>query len=115
EGLNLWIAVPLLAFILVAANMHVSVREQRRHLTQKAVKEFVRLVTGGVECRLKDTYAALDLVWTRCAAQLGMSNQPTCCVTGDVKLRHHANAAIGCIGNDLAHLILSVVNPVRSL
>src|SRR6185295_18897300 len=65
EGLNLWIAVPLLAFILVAANVHVGVRKQRRHLTQKAVKEFVCLLAAGIECRLKNAYAALDLIWTR--------------------------------------------------
>ena len=41
-------------------------------------------------------------------AELGMPNEPTGSVAGQVKLRDDANATVTCVGNDLSHLILCV-------
>src|SRR5436190_5984493 len=60
EGLDLQISIPLLAFVFIAPNMHVSVREKPRHLTQKSVEKLVSLFASRIECRLEDAGAALD-------------------------------------------------------
>src|SRR5262249_53241502 len=101
ESLNRGIAIPLLAFVLVAADVQVLVREERRHLTQKRVEKFVDLLTCRIESRLEDAGPALDRVWTRRAAELRITDEPARAVSGNIKLRHHANAAIASIRDEL--------------
>ena len=112
EGLDLRIAIPLFALILVAADVHIRVRKQSGHLAQEPVEEFVCLFARRIERRLKDSRAALNLVRTGGAADLGISNQPARTVSGNIKLRHYPNAAVASVGNDLAHLVLCVEETV---
>src|SRR5947207_582405 len=114
KGLNLRIAVPLFAFIFVTTDMDVSIRKECGHLTQERVEKFVCLLAGWIERRFKDSRAAFNLVGTRRAAEFRISHQPTCAVSGDIKLGHHANSAFAGVSDDLAYLLLRVIKAVRS-
>src|SRR5206468_4766929 len=111
-GLDLLIAIPLLALVFIAANVQVSVREKIGHFAEKSIQKFVSLLARRIERRLKDSSAPFDLVRSRGTAEFGMANQPTGAVAGDVELRHDANAAIARVGNNLAHLILRIEQPI---
>src|SRR5947207_10924332 len=69
EGLNLRIAVPLFAFILIATYMDISIRKERGHLTQERVEKFVCLLAGWIESRFKDSSFAFNLVGTWSVAE----------------------------------------------
>ena len=113
EGGDALALVPVLAVVLVAADVEVRVGEERRHLAQEAVEEgvdlFLRRVEGGVE----DPPLVLDAVRAGQRGQLGMPDEPARHVAGHVELRHHADAARGGVGDDLAELVLRVVLAVR--
>src|SRR5215217_3651544 len=108
------IAVPLLTFVLVAADVQVVVRKERRHLAQKRLEKFVDLFARRIEGGLEYTRPPFNGVWTRCATELRITNEPTGAVTGYIKLRHDANAAIAGIRDDLFDLFLRIVVAVRS-
>src|SRR5258706_5211755 len=108
EGLDLWIAVPLLTFVFVTADVHVSIRKQRGHLTQKSVKKFVGLFARRVERRLKDSRAAFNFERAGSTTHLRVTNEPAGAVAGNIKFRHYPNAALARISNNLAHLILRI-------
>ena len=114
EGLNLRVTVPLFAFILVPTDMHISVWEERGHLTQEAVQKLVNRFAGGIECRFKDSGASFDPVWPWGAAQLRITNQPARAMTRYVKLWHNADAAFAGINNNFSHLLLCVIETIRS-
>src|SRR6185369_8634223 len=114
ERLDGGIAVPLLALVLVAADVQVVVREERGHLAQKRFEKLVDFFARRIEGGLEDSRATLDRVWTRRAAELGITDEPARAVTRYVKLRHNANAAIACVRDDVFHLFLRVVVAVRS-
>ena len=46
--------------------------------------------------------------------QLRVTNQPTGGVSRDIKFRHHPNPSVSSVHNNLAHLILRVVQTIRS-
>src|SRR5215213_1662343 len=73
-SLNRGIAVPLLAFVLIAADVQVVVREERSHFTEKRFQEFVDFFARRIERGLENSRAALNRVWTRCAAELRMTH-----------------------------------------
>ena len=108
EGLDLGIAIPLLAFVFIAADVDIRVGKQRAHFTKKAVEEFVCQFARGIERGLKDSCAPLNFIRTGSAAELRISNQPARAMAGNIKLWHHPNAAVPSISNDLAHLVLGV-------
>src|SRR5437868_3788538 len=112
EGLDLRIAIPLLAFVFITPNVHVLVGKQRGHLTEKRVKKLVCRFACGIERGLKDSRAALNFVRAGRAAELWISNQPARAVAGNIKFGHYSNAAIASVSNDLAHLVLSVEETV---
>src|SRR5688500_7562029 len=85
ERLDRRIAVPLLAFVLVTADVHVFVGEERRHLAQKDVKKLVDLFASRIEGGLEDTRTPFDRVWTRSAAEFGITNEPARAVPGNIK------------------------------
>src|SRR3954463_7656295 len=114
EGLDLRIAIPLLAFIFITADVHVLVRKQPGHFTQEHVEKLVCLIARGVERGLKDSCAALNLVRAGGAAELRVSYQPARAMAGNIKLGHNPNAAVARVSNDLAHLVLGVEETVRS-
>src|ERR1051325_1161659 len=99
EILDRGIAVPLLAFVFVAADMQVLVREERGHLAEKSVEKLVDLFARRIESGLEDSRTAFDRVWTRRAAELRVADKPARAVAGYVKLRHHANAAVARVGD----------------
>src|SRR6185436_16397727 len=43
-----------------------------------------------------------------------MSNQPARRMTRHIELRHHSNAALACVSDDIAYLILSIEEPIGS-
>ena len=108
KGLDLRIAIPLLAFVLISANVHVGIREKSSHLTQKSIKKLVGLFAGWIESRLKNSCAALNFVRPRSAADFRVTNQPTGAVPRNIKLRHYSNATVTRISNDFAHLVLRI-------
>src|ERR1700758_3121516 len=48
------------------------------------------------------------------AADLRISHHPAHTVAGYIELRHHANTALARIGNNLAHLLLSIELAIRA-
>src|SRR6186713_873240 len=94
--------------------MQISVGEKPSHLPKKSVQKFVDFFAGGIERRFKDSGLAFNRIWTRRTAELGMPHKPTGRMAGKVKLRHDANAAVTCVGDDLSHLILGVEVTIRA-
>src|SRR5882724_1487536 len=114
ESLDLCVAAPLVAFVFISSDVDVLVREKLSDLCKKAFEKFVKFLTRGVKRRIKYPVLALDLVRSRRAPQLGMPDQPACCVARHIELRHHSNAAVAGISYNLARLILSVIKTVRT-
>src|SRR3984893_11364102 len=112
EGLYLRIFVPLLAFVLISADVDIRVREKRRHLTKTRIENIVNLLARGIERRLKNSRSAFNRVGTRRTAQLRVTDQPTGAVTGYVKLRNDPDAALAGVINDLPYLFLAVVETI---
>src|SRR6266511_1971975 len=112
EGLNLWVPVPLFTLVLISADVHISIREKGRHFPQKSIEKLVDLVACGIEGRLKNSGCTFDRIRTRRTAEFRITNQPTCAVTGDIKLWHDTDAARAGIINNLSDLILRVVETI---
>ncbi len=115
ERRDAFVRHPLLAFVLVAADVEVGVREERGHLAEEPVEELVDLFARRIERGLHDSPRALDAVRPRRAAELGMADEPAGGVPRNVELGHHADAAVGRVGDELFHLRLREEVPVRSL
>ncbi len=103
------IPVPLFTFVLIATDVKVVVRKQRRHLAQKRLEEFVDFLARGIESGFKNTGSSFNRVWTRRASEFRITDQPARAVTGYIKLRNNANAAFARVSNDLFYLFLREV------
>src|SRR5829696_822548 len=89
EGLYRGVAVPLFAFVLIAADVHVRVGKKRGHLAEKTVENLVDLFASRIECGFEDSRTPFDGVGTRSASEFGVTNEPTRSVTRYVKLWNH--------------------------
>src|SRR5713226_3294209 len=115
EGLNLRVVVPLVALVFISSDVNVLVWEKLGHLCKKAFEKFVKFLTRRIERGIKYPVLAFDFIWSRCAPELRMADQPACCVPRHIELRQHSNAAVAGISYNLARLILSVIKTVRTL
>src|SRR5258708_6759657 len=97
EGLNLRIAIPLFALVLVTADMQVGIREEGSHLAQKNIKKFVGGFSCRVEGRLKDARGAFNLIRTGGTSQFRIADQPTGGVPGNIKFGYYSNTTISSI------------------
>ncbi len=105
EFLNLRIRVPLLAVNFVAPDMEVCVGEKLGHFFDELVEELV----GGLARWIDDRIAAFERERSGAAGEIGISDDPRTAVTGHVELRNHANAALMCVGDEVANLRLRVI------
>src|SRR5262245_8961858 len=114
KSLNLWVGIPMLALVLIAADMNVRIGEELCHLAQESVEHFIQGFIGGIECRIEDTPPVLDLIWTGLTSQFRVRNKPTRRVARHVELGDHPNTAHPRILYDLAHLFLCEIKTVRT-
>ncbi len=114
ELLNLLVRVPLLAVHLVASNMKKLIGKKSSHLSDELVKEFVGLLACGIHGGIENAPAAFDLVRPRAARQFGVADKPRRTVARHIELRHHADAAVACVGNQIADFFLRVIQAVRA-
>jgi len=112
ERLNLRIGIPLFAVHLVATDVEIVVGEKLGHLADEIIKKLVDLLVRRVHCRIEDSPPALDSVRPFSAGQLGMADEPRGAVTRHIEFRHHADAAISGVSNQVANLVLRVVEGV---
>ena len=112
ERLDILVGVPVLAVVLIAPDMQIFIREQPGHLGEELIEEIIDRVAGGIEYRVHDAPVALDGVRSRSAAQFRVTDQPAGGVGRHVELRHHPDAAVIRIGDDLADLFLGEVESV---
>ena len=112
EGLNAQIPVPLLALVLVAADVHVRVWEECGHLAEESVEELVDLLARWVERGFKDSGPSFYTIRPRRTSQLRVADEPTRRVARHVELGHDAYAALARVGDYLARLRLRVEEAV---
>src|SRR5579864_570439 len=94
ELLNLRIGVPLFAIHLVAADVEELVGEKFGHLADKNIEKLVGTLASGIHGRIKNSPLAFDRIGPWGAGEVGIADKPGCAVTGHIKLRDHANAAV---------------------
>ena len=113
--LNMGIRIPVLAVYLVAADMKVSIRKKRLHLTENGIDQLVCRVARRVQRRTQVVTLRPDQAM-RCGTgrQLRISNQPAHGVARHIELRDNAHATVARIGDQCAHLILRIEKPVRA-
>src|ERR1700757_2815638 len=87
----------------ISSGVEVRIRKQLGHLFNKSAEKLVRVLCCRIHCRA----LAGDMATT----QLGVGTEPRCGVARHVELRHHPNAAIPRMCNDLLHFFLRVVEP----
>ncbi len=114
ERLDLRIGRPLLAVVLVPADVPVRVWEDLHHLAHEAVDEPVGGFARRIERRIEHAEPARDGVRPRRAREFRIPDDPARDVPGHVELRHDANAPLPSVFDDVAQLILRVVVAVRS-
>jgi hypothetical protein len=114
ERLDSFRILPLLPVHLIAANMHVRIGKQRRHLAKERIQKLICLLARRIHDVVEDPPRALDPRRPFHTHQLGISRKPARRVPRHIKLRDHANAAIPGVRNHLPDLILRVVMAVRT-
>src|SRR5205085_440077 len=98
--------------VLVAADVHVGVGEERGHLAEEGVEKLVDLLARGIERGFKDSGPSFNRVRPRRAAEFGVADEPTRAVARHVELGHDAYAALARVGDYLARLRLRVEESV---
>src|SRR6266446_4266737 len=94
--------------------MEIMIGEKSGHLADELVEELISLLVGRVHRGIENAPFALNLVWPGSARQLWMANKPRRTVARHVEFRHYTNAAVARIRNQVANLVLRVVQPVRT-
>src|SRR5258708_305696 len=112
ESLDFRIRIPALAIYFVSANVAVGIRKELSHLGDELVEKFV----GCLLCRIRHGIdaARIDGIWTPIAGELGIAYKPGAAVARGVEFRKNANTAVVCVGNQLANLVLRVVQTIRA-
>jgi len=110
--LDLGIRAPLLPVHFIATDMEITIGKKSSHLTDKLIEKNVGFFAGGVHRGIEDSPFALDLVRAGRTCEFRVAYEPTRAVSRNIKLRNHANAAIACMRNKFANLILGVVKTV---
>src|SRR6266849_1899107 len=65
--------------------------------------------------RIEDAPLSLNHIRPAAAGQFGITGEPRGAVPGHVELRHHADAAVARVFDDLANFFLRIKNPVGAL
>src|SRR6266446_5568011 len=94
--------------------MEIMIGEKSGHLADELVEELISLLVGRIHRGVEHAPFALNLVWPGSARQLWMANKPRRTVARHVEFRHYTNAAVARIRNQVANLVLRVVQPVRT-
>ncbi len=114
ERLNARTCVPLLPVTFIAANVEISIREDRGHFADELVDENEGALAAWVHGRVEDTPFCFNCVRALAARKVRIPGKPRRCVAGHIELRHNADASIARIRDNFAHLLLRVVEAVRA-
>src|SRR6185503_13799111 len=111
--LNAFIPVPILAVHFVAADVKILIRKERGHLAENGVESCI----GGGERRIESgtlaiCHATNDMRRGHSRGKFWESDQPADRMCGDVEFGNDADAALVCVGNKLANLLLGIELPV---
>ena len=109
ELLDLRIGVPLLAVYLVASDVKKLVGKEPGHLADKFVQKLVSLLPGRIHRRIEHAPLAFNLIRPRPTGEFGIADEPRGTVAGHIEFRHHANAALARVGDQVADFGLGVV------
>ena len=82
------------------------------HLTDEFIEKLVDSLVRGVHCRIEDSPSPLNFVGSFSAGQFGVPHEPGRAMAGHIEFRHHANAAIARVGDQVADFILRVIKGV---
>ena len=81
----------------------------------KFVQKLVRFFVRGIHRRIEHAPLAFQLVGAWAAGEFRIADKPRGAVTGHIKFRHDANAAVARIGNQVADFFLGVKLAVGTL
>ena len=112
ERLDRGVRFPLAVVHLIPADVQIRIREDRRQFADHRVSKGVCGLFGRIKHRLQHAPVALHFVGPRRAHQLRVGHSNRRGVARHVNLRHHADAALGGIANNLAHLLRGIEQPV---
>src|SRR3984893_6410610 len=110
EGLDLRILIPMLSVYLVSANVEVGVGKKLGHLPDEFVEEFIGLLSVGISDRVR--YIRIDLERTGTCGEVGTSDKPRAAVARGIELRQHPDATIAGVREQVANLILAVIQAI---
>src|SRR5262245_7491143 len=100
---------PPLRIHLVAADVHVFIREYGGHFLEQRRETLLYRLVGRIETRF--VYAEA-LRWRELAlprTPLRQRREPACHVSRHVDLGHDANTPLGCVGNESFELVARVI------
>ena len=115
EGADPAIGPPIVGFDLIATDVPVGIRKERRHLADEGVEEAIDGFAGGIERGPEDAKAGLEAIGAGGAGEFGITDEPGGRVAGHVELGDHPDGTVRGVGHDLADLCLTVVTPGASL
>src|SRR5712692_5516480 len=82
------------------------------HFADQVIEKLVDFLVRRVHCRIEYSPLPLDFVGSLSASQLWMTNEPRSAMSRHVEFRHHTNSAIPGVSDQIADLILRVVEGV---
>ena len=112
EFLNFRVRVPLLAVNLVAPNVKVSIGKELGHFRNELFQKLVTRLSRGIHDRIDPS--SFQRVGAGTAGEFGIPQVPRPRVAGHIELRHHADAAIMRVGNEVANLSLRIKHAIGS-
>ena len=104
--------LPLGLRALVAADVDIFRREDVHQLREHILKESEHSILTGAKDLIRDAPSGPDLVRATGAPKLRIAGQGTHHVARKVNLRDHHNAQLAGVGDNVLHLLLSVVATV---
>ena len=119
EFLNGGVLFPLRVVHFIATDMQIGIGEDRRQFADHCLCKGIRRLFCRIQHRFQHAPVAFHFIRPRCAHQLGVGNGNCRSVARHVDFRDHANASVGGVAHDLAHLLrgvkLSVAGKLREL
>ncbi len=110
--LNGRVRFPLAVVHLVTADMQIRIGEDRCQFADHRLSKGVSGLFGRIQHRFEHAPVALHLIRPRRAHQLRVGHGDGRGVARHVDLRHHADAALGSVTHNLAHLLQGVVQAI---
>src|SRR5207245_10485420 len=119
ERLDLRVLVPLFPVYLIASDMKTLIGKKLGHFADEFIEKMVSMLFCWIHGWIKHSPFALDLIWPRCAGEVGIADKPGGTVARHIEFESHDNASIEAVCAHLAYLALALIQslttPLRQL